>query len=406
MMNEPSATTCEHPDRVCLNQHELIRKYRCPECGAVMMCACDEVFGRRFLAHQLNEGCELETQKRIPVTHGFQPGICSECRGRPADPAPAAAIPGRTSKIKRYYWRELFFAEHAAKADWESEHPDASDDERRAAHAQIKKTVLADIKALHASAPKYTFAEKPQGEVIAQYGVEVEVLQATYTRNGKKGAQIVSGGEVISAEEFASRHYAAQGWQVLQLESVPFHVLFGTMTWLLIQGYHDPLCRMVSFGDRVAFEEKCPGEMIWTHLPSDFGSKGYGERRANAIDEHFDEMLLDDDPLWLFDYWLEPSEGLRQYLWAHRPEDIARARRLLEILPFETIKSILRYLVEGYWDRYLGWPDLLLYREDEYKFVEVKSSNDRLSEEQKQWIADNHDILKLPFALAKIHKAS
>lgn len=242
--------------------------------------------------------------------------------------------------------------------------------------------------------------------MIAQYGVEVEALQATYAKDGKKGAQIVSGSEVISVEEFTSRHYAAQGWQVLQLESVPLHVLFGAMTWMLIQGYDDPLCRMVSFGDRIAFEEKRPGEMIWTHLPSDFGSKGYGERRAAAIDEHFNEMLLDDDPLWLFDYWLEPSEGLRQYLWAHRPEDIARARRLLEILPFQTIKAILRYLVGGYWDRYLGWPDLLLYREGEFKFVEVKSSNDRLSEEQKQWIADNHDILKLPFAIAKIHKAS
>ncbi len=403
-MNEEKAPSCDHADRTCLNQHELIRKYRCNDCGAVMMCACDEAFGRRFLAHQLNEGCELETQERITVTHGFQPAICSECRGLRADPAPAAAIPGRTSKIKRYYWRDLFFAERSAQADWDVEHPDASDDERRSAHEKIERTVLEDIKALHVSAPKYTFAEKSQAEVIAQFSVKVEALEATYAKGAKKGAQIVSGDEVISAEEFASRHYAAQGWQVLRLESVPFHVLFGAMTWLLIQGYDDPLCQMVSFGDRVAFEEKRPGEMIWTHLPSDFGSKGYGERRANAIDEHFDQMLLDDDPLWLFDYWLEPSEGLRQYLWAHRPEDVARARRLLEILPFETTKAILRYLVEGYWDRYLGWPDLLLYRQGEFKFVEVKSSNDKLSEEQKSWIGDNHDILKLPFAIAKIHK--
>ena len=405
-MSELSASSCGHPCRICLNQHELIRKYRCPDCGAVMMCTCDEEFGRRFLAHQLNEGCELETQERVAVTHGFEPRICSECRGLPADPAPAAAIPGRTSKIKRYYWRELFFAEHAAQADWDSEHPDANADERCAAHAQIEKAVLEDIKALHARAPKYAFSEKSQAEVIALYGVTVEPLQATYAKDGKKGAQIVSGSEVISAEEFASHHYIGQGWQVLKLESVPFHVLFGAMTWLLIQGYDDPLCRLVSFGDRIAFEEKRPGEMVWTHLPSDFGSKGYGERRAKAINEHFNEMLRDDDPLWLFDYWLEPSEGFRQYLWAHRSEDIARARRLLEILPFETVKTILRYLVEGYWDRYLGWPDLLLYRQGEFKFVEVKSSNDKLSEEQKAWIADNHDILKLPFSIAKIHKAS
>lgn len=395
---------CHHPERVCLNQHELIRKYRCPECGAVMMCACDEVYGRRFLAHQLNEGCELDTQERVPVTHGFQEGICSECRGLPADPAPAAAIPGRTSKIKRYYWRELFFAKETARYDWDSQHPDATDEERHAAHSAIEKAVLEEIKELHASSPKYVFTEKSQAEVIDQYSVEIEPLQAAYAKDGGKGAQIVAGDEIISAEEFASRHYSRQGWQVLLLESVPLHALFGVMMWIVIQDPIDPKNRIVSFGDRTAYEDRRTKEPIWTHLPSDFGSKGYGDRRVEAISKHFDELLLDDDPLWLFGYWLEPSEGLRQYLWAHRPEDVARARRLLEILPFDTIKMILRYLVDGYWDRYLGWPDLLLYRENEFKLVEVKSSSDKLSDDQKRWIADNHEILKLPFAIAKVHR--
>ena len=38
-------------------------------------------------------------------------------------------------------------------------------------------------------------------------------------------------------------------------------------------------------------------------------------------------------------------------------------------------------------------------------FVEVKSSSDKLSEEQKRWIADNHGMLNLSFRIAKIHKA-
>src|SRR3954470_10938052 len=116
--------TCPHSSVTCLNQHELIRKYRCASCGGIMMCACDEAFGRRFLAHQLDEGCELDTQRRVPVTLGFEPATCSECRGLPADPAPSSAIPGRTSKIKRYYWRELFFAARLGQTEWEERHPD------------------------------------------------------------------------------------------------------------------------------------------------------------------------------------------------------------------------------------------------------------------------------------------
>ena len=80
---------CAHAKVECLNQHELIRKYRCLSCGAVMMCRCDEKFGRRFLSHQLDVGTELKTQRRVPVTHGFQPNICAECRNEPLEAHPA-----------------------------------------------------------------------------------------------------------------------------------------------------------------------------------------------------------------------------------------------------------------------------------------------------------------------------
>lgn len=52
----------------------------------------------------------------------------------------------------------------------------------------------------------------------------------------------------------------------------------------------------------------------------------------------------------------------------------------------------------------MGWLDLLLYRGDEILLVEVKSSGDKLSQEQKRWIADNHDKLKLPFHIVNLHR--
>lgn len=66
---------CSHERVSCLNQYELVRKYRCGACGGVMMCACDETFGRRFLFHQLAMARELETQAVIPVDLGFVPHI-------------------------------------------------------------------------------------------------------------------------------------------------------------------------------------------------------------------------------------------------------------------------------------------------------------------------------------------
>lgn len=83
---------------------------------------------------------------------------------------------------------------------------------------------------------------------------------------------------------------------------------------------------------------------------------------------------------------------------------MATARSLIEVLGPKTIKQILHFLAEGYWDRYLGWPDLLVLAESGWYFAEVKSSNDRLSGNQKDWITKNSTVLHLPFELVKVHR--
>jgi VRR-NUC domain-containing protein len=47
-----------------------------------------------------------------------------------------------------------------------------------------------------------------------------------------------------------------------------------------------------------------------------------------------------------------------------------------------------------------------MYRESAFFFAEVKSSGDKLSDDQKNWIRGNTEILKLPLKLVKIHRAS
>jgi hypothetical protein len=403
---------CQHGAVACLNQHELIRKYRCTDCGEVMMCCCDEAFGRRFLAHQLVEGCELETQLRVPVTIAFQPNICNGCRGLALEPAPAAAGLGRTSKIKRFYWRELFFRETEAVADWDASHPDVADEDVRSTHKRIEREILDEIKQLHAAAPLYDMTAPSQADILDRCQVDIESFYPDYAASPEKGAVVLVEGETVSPETFVSRHYQRLGWSVLELESRPLHALFAVMMWLLIEDGADPQNRIVTFGSRTAFDARVPGEMIWTHLPDDFGTPGYGRRRKAAVDEHFSFFFEPDghvdtgDLLWLFDYWRFHSARLREYLWAHQDRDVDRARQLIEIFPPGAILVILRYLVDDYWGRYLGWPDLLLWRDDEILLIEVKSSSDRLSGDQMRWIVDNFEQLKLPFRVAKLHRPS
>src|SRR5262249_7634574 len=165
-------TPCVHPRVSCLNPYTLIRKYRCQVCGGIMMCACEEEFGRRFLPHQLREAVELETQERHPVSLGFQAGVCNTCRGLPEEAHPRAPTYGGTSKIVGYYWREIWFEQTRRFAAWAEEHGYADVRAARAAHREaykrIEREVVRDMRALHECAPKYRFRDEPQSETIAK----------------------------------------------------------------------------------------------------------------------------------------------------------------------------------------------------------------------------------------------
>jgi len=376
-----------------------------------MMCACEEEFARRFLPHQLKEGTELETRRRLPVTLGFQLNICNSCRGLPEEAHPKAQIYGASSKIRRYYWREITFETTKRFADWAAKagYKDykMAMRERREEREKIEKLVIEEIKDLHDRTPKYAFQEEAQSEVLLKNKVEIVNLAGVYTRTGDGKSGILLGDRLCSAEEYAGEHYSQKDYQVLTTESIPFHVLFGAFLWLLIQDPADPLVRVVGFGDRTAFDEKRTGQMIWTQLPEDFGTPGYAIRREEAIRKHFGSFPQSrEELLCLFDYWIEPSHDLRQYLWAHRSSDIERTRRVIQVLSVDEICRVLKFLVGDYWKRYTGWPDLLVYKGNEYFFAEVKSSSDKLREDQKKWIYANTSELHLPFKLVKIHSQS
>ena len=376
-----------------------------------MMCSCDENFARKYLPHQISEATELKSKKRMPVTLGFQKKICDKCRGIPEKAYPRAEIYGRGSKIQRYYWREIAFETIKRFEEWSRK--EGYDDwlqamlEHKDTHKKFEREVISEIKKLHENNPKYVYQEESQNEIISKYNVEIIRLDGVYVKTPNRKVSILSGKTICSAEEFVEFHLKNLGYNVLVTESAPFHVMFGVFMWLLIQDLADTHNRLASFGDRDAFDKGVEGKLISTFLPEDFGSSGYYRRRKSAIKAHLDSIPEEEEELfWTFDYWIDHSSDFRQYLWAHRPADLETAKKILNILPPTIIKQVLEFLIKDYYSRYLGWPDFLVYREKEYFFAEVKSSKDKLREDQKNWIRENSLHLQLPFKIYKIHKLS
>ena len=238
---------CSHTDVVCLNQYELIRKYQCANCNAVMMCACDKEHGERFLPHQLHNGHCLKTNERVPVTNGFQIGICPECRGKPPVVAPTAPMPGRTTKITRYYWREIAFetTRHFHERYPNSEFGEFDDENKR---KDIEREVIDEIKAEHEISPKYKYQKSSQSAVIANTDTDIILVSAKYVKSEERKVLIEHKSQLMTVEAFGATHFKQAGYRCLATESRPFHVLFGILMSPVIQDPHDELIRAVQFG--------------------------------------------------------------------------------------------------------------------------------------------------------------
>ena len=109
---------CEHARVTLLHPWELLRKYVCTDCGAVMTCACSTDIARYVLPHQALRGADPVTQREVAVTDPLVEGVCFDCRNEPAPAYPKAALRGASSIVHRYYWVELYTMTQERFLDW------------------------------------------------------------------------------------------------------------------------------------------------------------------------------------------------------------------------------------------------------------------------------------------------
>ena len=125
--------------------------------------------------------------------------------------------------------------------------------------------------------------------------------------------------------------------------------------------------------------------------------------RSNRNVSTFIKELVLDDWEFLLDLWWTAWENYREYHWVHRDECRRPLPWLFE-LAGDKVKALLLYLAENFWGRYAGWPDLIGRRGCELRFFEVKSPNDRPSEDQLRWFADNQEKLGFNASLIRVRK--
>ena len=199
-------------------------------------------------------------------------------------------------------------------------------------------------------------------------------LQKTSRRSEARGFELA--GETIvldyedgSAEAAVLAHYGRQGWHGIHSENWLWNAAFGLLFWDIIYDaeirvFHSPL----------------------QLAPSDLYDRGFYARRQAAIESRLDMLA---DPIAALDIVhrnLSTKRGLANPFVHWHDELAAILEVVLRRLPPAGLAAALRHLALDVSRHARGLPDLFLWTDVDYRFVEVKAENDHLAPHQYEWL--------------------
>ena len=406
---------CRHENTACLNHYEIFRKYMCYDCGKIWMCECDIELALQFLLHQVRYGTEYGTHLRYPVS-GFARNICPACRGQKEEAHPRAAIYGQKGKVERYYWREIYKTYLENTRSWLAERnivvKDIIDFEKRFPKEakRMKKEAKKIWQIRHKKAPKYDLKELTEATFLSKVDVPQKYLDFEYVqaRKGKQkiGKWVGHNGKPLSAEDVVIDWYENEGFSAKKCERKLVSILMGTFCASVIQDPKDPRIRVgIRQSTKGWTQNKRDTQLIQFLLPEDFGTREYFKRRSKAFSNLL-KSLKKADMKELFEKLLDLSTSLRDYLWVNDNEAVELGRIALRVMPQSLILKCIDWAIRDFWNHQPGWPDLFVFRADEFRFVEVKTPNDELSIEQMNWFKWAIEKAAIPCEILRLRRAA
>ncbi len=199
-------------------------------------------------------------------------------------------------------------------------------------------------------------------------------LERTSRRSEARGVELASSSLILDYEDgeveaAVLAHYRGQGWNGLHSENWLWNAAFGLLLWDIIYDpalgvFHSPL----QLG------------------PSDLYAPAFYTRRQEAIETRLATLHNPDDALAIMRRNFEIKRGLANPFISWHEDLLEIMGVLLHRLPPAGLATALRHLAQNIGRHGRGLPDLFLWTDSAYRFVEVKAENDHLAPHQFEWL--------------------
>jgi tetratricopeptide (TPR) repeat protein len=220
-------------------------------------------------------------------------------------------------------------------------------------------------------------AENPQNADERYFSLDFyEKIKNKKTRVVKRTTQALKAAEAIEVpvmyryqvELGAIHYYRAQGYQAFFSENEPWRALFGLLFWDIIydtnvKTIHNPLQR----------------------VPSDFFLPDFYYKRSTQLKERLEAThsreIIDE----LVSRTYAEKYGITNVLVPWYDGALEKVLTLTSLLSPEKIHAIMLEIALNLRENTRGFPDLLVWNDSEYAFIEIKSPTDHLSSRQLHW---------------------
>jgi anion-transporting ArsA/GET3 family ATPase len=166
----------------------------------------------------------------------------------------------------------------------------------------------------------------------------------------------------------AIHYYRERGYNAFFSENEPWRSLFGLLFWDIIydtnvQAIHNPLQR----------------------VPSDFFLPDFYYKRSGQLMERMEAAATLEDIQKMITKTYEAKFGVTNVLVSWYEGSLEKVLTLVSLLSPKQIHAILLEIALNLRENTRGFPDLLVWNESEYAFIEIKSPSDHLSSRQLHW---------------------
>ncbi len=169
-------------------------------------------------------------------------------------------------------------------------------------------------------------------------------------------------------EAGAAHYFMKEGYGAFFSENIPWRSIFGLLFWDIIydtnvQAIHHPLQR----------------------VPSDFFLPDFYQKREHMLRERIGCFSCREELRSALITTFEEKFGITNVLVGWHEELLSQVLTITNLLSVDQLRLVLMEMATDLKDKTRGFPDLLIWKDDSYSFVEIKSPTDHLSARQLYW---------------------